>query len=804
MAKSRRGKRRQGQARSIPLHVWIEIAGIVLTGVAVVTVLSLMSWSHGMLTNNWLRLLRQAFGWGAYVLPIGLAAAGLWLFLFGFGRAVSVSLETVAGALFLFLGSLGLLHFVSTEPQALAQAGGGGGHLGWLISRTLIGALGDLGAFLVLLAVLAVGMIALFSISVVDVARRSAALWQRVVHRYRSRSEGIEPAAPPRVDGAAPPRADGAAPPRADGAAPPRADGAAPPPADDSLAARLMARLAGARAAPPRVDGEGQRRPGAKPWVPSQGPLVPRVVGGDISTATRGPASATGQAQEWRLPASDEILEQGVDQELSQAEIRARVRIIEETLVNFGVPAKVVEVNQGPTVTQFGVEPGFVERKDALGKTRKVKVKVNRISALSNDLSLALAASPIRIEAPVPGRAIVGIEVPNASTSLVSLRSVLDSDPFRKLDSKLRIALGQDVAGQPVAADLAQMPHLLIAGATGSGKSVCINAITACLLLNNTPADLRLIMVDPKMVELSTFNGIPHLLVPVVVEVERVVATLKWVTNEMGRRYRVFSKLGARNIDAYNQIMATPPALRSGDASQQGQERLPCIVVLIDELADLMMVAPDDVERSICRIAQLARATGIHLVIATQRPSVDVVTGLIKANFPARISFAVTSQVDSRVILDTGGAEKLLGRGDMLYMASDSSKMVRLQGCYISDAELSRLVNYWRAFPSSASLPPGTALVQQPLWQEVIAKEREAAGRDDLLDRAIQVVREDKRASISLLQRKLRIGYSRAARLIDTLEEKGIVGPEEGPGGARGRHVYDESEGGEEGASDSQ
>ena len=796
MAKSRRGKRRQGQARSISLHVWIEIAGIVLIGVAVVTVLSLMSWSHGMLTNNWLRLLRQAFGWGAYVLPIGLAAAGLWLFLFGFGRAVSVSLETVAGALFLFLGSLGLLHFVSTEPQALAQAGGGGGHLGWLISRNLIGALGDLGAFLLLLAVLVVGMIALFSISVVDVARRGAALWQRVVHRYRSRAEGIEPAAPPRADGAAPPRADGAA--------PPRADGVAPPPADNSLAARLMARLAGGRAAPPRVDGQGQQRPGAKPWVPSQGRLVPRVVGGDIGTATRGPASATGQAQEWRLPASDEILEQGVDQELSQAEIRARVRIIEETLVNFGVPAKVVEVNQGPTVTQFGVEPGFVERKDALGKTRKVKVKVNRISALSNDLSLALAASPIRIEAPVPGRAIVGIEVPNASTSLVSLRSVLDSDPFRKLGSKLRIALGQDVAGQPVAADLAQMPHLLIAGATGSGKSVCINAITACLLLNNTPADLRLIMVDPKMVELTTFNGIPHLLVPVVVEVERVVATLKWLTNEMDRRYRVFSKLGARNIDAYNQIMATPPALRSGDVSQQAQERLPCIVMLIDELADLMMVAPDDVERSICRIAQLARATGIHLVIATQRPSVDVVTGLIKANFPARISFAVTSQVDSRVILDTGGAEKLLGRGDMLYMASDSSKMVRLQGCYISDAELSRLVNYWRGFSSSAPLLPGTALVQQPLWQEVIAKEREAAGRDDLLDRAIQVVREDKRASISLLQRKLRIGYSRAARLIDTLEEKGIVGPEEGPGGARGRQVYDESEGGEEGASDSQ
>jgi S-DNA-T family DNA segregation ATPase FtsK/SpoIIIE len=754
MAKSRRGKKRQGQLRPVPLHVWMEIAGILMMGAAVVTVLSLMSWSRGMLTNNWLRLLRQAFGWGAYVLPIGLGAVGLWLFLLGFGRLVSVSLETVAGTLFLFLGSLGLLHFVSTEPQALAQAGGGGGHLGWLISRTLIGALGDLGALLVLLTVLAVGMIALFSISVVDVARRSAALWRRLVEWRRSRSEGIEPAAPP------------------------RADGAAPPPTDDSLAALLMARV---------QDASTRRRPAAKPLVPGQGPLVPRVVGGATSVPTLVPASGPGQtsqgtaqAREWRLPACDEILEKGVDQELSQAEIRARVRIIEETLANFGVPAKVVEVNQGPTVTQFGVEPGFVERKDALGKTRRVKVKVNRISTLSNDLSLALAASPIRIEAPVPGRAIVGIEVPNVSTSLVSLRSVVDSDPFRKLDSKLRIALGQDVAGQPVAADLAQMPHLLIAGATGSGKSVCINAITACLLLNNTPADLRLIMVDPKMVELATFNGIPHLLVPVVIEVERVVATLKWVTHEMDRRYRVFSKLGARNIDVYNHIM-----------TGQGQESLPCIVVLIDELADLMMVAPDDVERSICRIAQLARATGIHLVIATQRPSVDVVTGLIKANFPARISFAVTSQVDSRVILDTGGAEKLLGRGDMLYMASDSSKMLRLQGCFISDAELSKLVSYWRGFSANAPLPPGTALVQQPLWQEVIAKEREAAGRDDLLDRAMEVVHKDRRASISLLQRKLRIGYSRAARLIDTLEEKGIVGPEEGAG--RGRQVYDET-----------
>lgn len=696
-----------------------------LLGAALVTVLSLLSFSRSALTASWLRLLRLAFGWGAYVLPLGLGALGLWLFLYGFGRHFRVPLETALGALLLFLGGLGFLHYFSTDPQTLALAGGGGGHLGWLISRSLISALGDVGAFLVMLAVLVIAVIALFSISLAGFARSAAILWQRLVEWYRFRSAGLE--------------------------------GAAPPPRDDSLAARLMAKL------------EEQKRPTPAPAAKAQPSvsdlLFPRVMGG------------TPGVKEWRLPPFEEILDKGTEQELSQAEIRARVRIIEETLAHFGVPAKVVEVNQGPTVTQFGLEPGFVEHKDAQGKTKRVKVKVSRISALANDLALALAASPIRIETPVPGRALVGIEVPNTSTSLVSLRSVMDSDAFRKINSRLRIALGQDVAGQPVAADLAQMPHLLIAGATGSGKSVCINAITACLLMNNTPDDLRLIMVDPKMVELTSFNGIPHLLVPVVVEVERVVATLKWVTNEMDRRYRLFSKAGSRNIDAYNEIVVS-----------RGEAKLPYIVVLVDELADLMMVAPEDVERSICRIAQLARATGIHLVLATQRPSVDVVTGLIKANFPARISFAVTSQVDSRVILDTTGAEKLLGRGDMLYMPSDSSKLIRLQGCFISDAELERLVTYWRSFRTSAPLPPGTALVQQPLWQEMIEKEKEAAGKDNLLDKAIEVVREDGRASISLLQRRLRIGYSRAARLIDTMEEQGIVGPEEGPG--RGRRVY--------------
>ena len=699
---------------------------------AVVTVLSLLSFSRGVVTATWLRLLRAAFGWGAYMLPFGLGALGLWLFMLGFGRSVALQSKKVAGVLLLFVGSIGFLHYFSTEPQLLAESGGGGGHAGWWISRSLISAMGDAGALLVLLAVIVVGCMAFFGVSVVDFSRRAGSLAQRLGVMLRARATS---------------------------------DTVAPLPSDESPAARLMESLNRAGASP----GAG----GTKPVAPQGRALIPRVVG-DGTAVSPGPSI---QVQpEWRLPAVEDILDRGTEHELSQAEIRTRVRIIEEALTNFGVPAKVVEVNQGPTVTQFGVEPGFVERKDQLGGTKLIKVKVNRISALANDLALALAASPIRIEAPVPGRALVGIEVPNVSTSLVSLRSVVDSETFQKLDSKLRVALGQDVAGQPVVADLAQMPHLLIAGATGSGKSVCINAITACLLLYNTPEDLRLIMVDPKMVELSNFNGIPHLLVPVVVEVERVVATLKWVTNEMDRRYRVFSTAGARNLDVYNQALST-----------RGEARLPCIVVIIDELADLMMVAADQVERSICRIAQLARATGIHLVIATQRPSVDVVTGLIKANFPARISFAVTSQVDSRVILDTGGAEKLLGHGDMLYMASDSSKMLRLQGCYISDAELERLVAYWKSLRVASSLPSDAAFVQQPLWQEMIDKEREAAGKDELLGRAIEVVREDGRASISLLQRRLRIGYSRAARLIDTMEEQGLIGPEEA--GGRGRTV---------------
>ena len=448
------------------------------------------------------------------------------------------------------------------------------------------------------------------------------------------------------------------------------------------------------------------------------------------------------------------------------------------------MPVKVVEANQGPAVTQFGLKPGTVPRRTSDGRIKEVRVKVSQIARLANDLALALAASPIRIETPVPGRDVVGVEVPNVRLSLVSLRSVMESDTFRNFEAKLKIALGRDVSGAPAVADLALMPHLLIAGATGSGKSVCINSIVTCLLCTHTPRTLRFLMIDPKMVELTIFNGIPHLIAPVVVELERVVSVLRWATREMDRRYRLFNKAGARHLEGYNEMLAS-----------RGEPILPYIIIVIDELADLMMVAADEVERYICRIAQMARATGLHLIIATQRPSVDVVTGLIKANFPARIAFAVTSQVDSRVILDQPGAERLLGRGDMLFMAPDASKLVRLQGCFVSDRELRRLVRFWKGArgPETAEMEvtaqpfrPGT-MIQQPLWEEMIEMEKEARRRDDLYDQAVQVVRKANRASISLLQRRLRIGYTRAARLIDMLEEEGVIGPAQ-PGG-RGREV---------------
>jgi S-DNA-T family DNA segregation ATPase FtsK/SpoIIIE len=404
-----------------------------------------------------------------------------------------------------------------------------------------------------------------------------------------------------------------------------------------------------------------------------------------------------------------------------------------------------------------------------------MRVRVNKISSLSDDLALALAAPRIRIQAPVPGHSYVGIEVPNDEMALVSLRDVVESESFQRNRRALGFALGKDVSGHPITANLDAMPHLLIAGTTGSGKSVCVNSIITCFLLYNTPDDLRIVMVDPKRVELTGYNGIPHLLGPVVVEMDRVIGALQWMTREMDKRYHEFAKVGARNITDYN-----------GRMQVQGSKKLPNLVIIIDELADLMMIAPDETEKTITRLAQLARATGIHMVLATQRPSVDVVTGLIKANFPARIAFAVASNTDSRVILDQPGAERLLGRGDMLYQAPDAPSAARLQGVFVSDHEIQKLVEFWHNQAAGStyavaggipaeSVPTGVPLKQQQLWDEA-----EKPDGDPLLDEAIEIVRREGRASVSMLQRRLRIGYTRSARIVDQMEDKGIVGPPEG------------------------
>jgi S-DNA-T family DNA segregation ATPase FtsK/SpoIIIE len=702
----------------ISLDRKLDIIGIFLALVGLLTLLSLLSSTRSEITGGWVNLIGKGFGWGMYLLPLALIAVGLWLVLRNFQRIPTVSVERLLGLTMLFAWLLVLLHF-ATLPQDgkasfdTAAAGEGGGYVGGLVLNSLQATLGTGGAAIAMVAWLVIALALALDVSVVDLFRwlpKSLNRLQDAWDEYRVQQEGRERGS---------------------------AAYTGIPAGSSELAVPLD--------------------PGAPPQplatVPQPQSFTP----------------AGNPERVWVLPQAAEILDEGGQVDHDADVDQQRARVIEETLASFGAPANVVEVSRGPTITMFGVEPDFIESRG--GRTR---VRVGKIAALADDLALALSARTIRIQAPVPGKGYVGIEVPNDEISVVALRDVVESEAFTRLKSPLRFALGQDVAGNAVAADLAAMPHLLVAGATGSGKSVCVNSLISCLLLSNTPDDLRLVMVDPKRVELTGYNGIPHLLAPVVVDLERVVSVLQWILREMDQRYHKLAQAGCRNIKEYNaKLLAS------------GEKKLPYLVVIIDELADLMMLAPDETERTLTRLAQLARATGIHLVIATQRPSVDVVTGLIKANFPARIAFAVASGVDSRVILDQPGAERLLGRGDMLFQAPDAPAPVRLQGTYLSDAEILRLVSYWQAFSGTAatapttaggipdSLPAGIPLKQIPLWDEVEPQEQ----ADPLLNEAIDLARRQGRASISMLQRRLRIGYTRAARLVETMEARGIVGP---------------------------
>ena len=445
------------------------------------------------------------------------------------------------------------------------------------------------------------------------------------------------------------------------------------------------------------------------------------------------------------------------------SELQNNVERLEKTLNDFGVKGKIADVSCGPAITQYEFQP-------AAG------VKVSKIVNLSDDIALSMAVAGVRIEAPIPGKAAVGIEIPNKATSMVCLREVVESDVFQNSKSKLTVALGKDISGKPIIADLAKMPHLLIAGSTGSGKSVCMNALINSILYKATPDEVKFLMVDPKKVELGNYNGIPHLISPVVTDAKKAASALRWAVHEMERRYELFASNGVKDMQRFNALSEKRIAEAETEEEKAGIEVMPYIVVLIDELADLMMVAPADVEDAICRLAQMARAAGIHLVVATQRPSVDVITGIIKANIPSRIAFAVSSQIDSRTILDMGGAEKLLGRGDMLFYPTGLPKPQRVQGVYVSDKEIDRIVE---AVKVQGKPVYNEEIVNVEIKSETIGGE-EAEEWDDLIPEATKLFIENGQASISLLQRRFRVGYTRAARIVDQMEQRGLVGPYEG------------------------
>jgi S-DNA-T family DNA segregation ATPase FtsK/SpoIIIE len=750
---------------------------------------------------------QQAFGYGALIVPLALGVLGVAILVQERFRDARLSGSNVFGTFLVLAALLALLEFrMGARPSAAEPVGAGGGLVGWAMVNLLSAAVGRPVALLVTIVAALFGTLLTFNITLRDLAlalaRAAATVWEVAWSGPRHPAPSPAIAAP--RDGPEP--MPFAAPPGADD------DIVATPIAEritraslfrrPEVAAKPQEKLAPTPAAPPVV---APTMPKPAPAAPAPRPAAAAPVE-TVQEALEGIGVPAVQ-RAWPLPSLD-LLESHTPGSITDDERRLKARLIEETLANFKVEARVVGVNTGPAITQFELQPA-------------VGVKISKITSLERDLSLALASS-IRIEAPIPGKSAVGIETPNSAISVVSLRECVDSEEFEGSKGKLKYPLGKDVSGLPVIADLTRMPHLLMAGATGSGKSGAINALLCGLLLKHTPDELKLIMVDPKMVELIVYNHIPHLLSPVVTELERVVPTLKWATREMERRYKVFAKHACRNLESYKQL-----ARRRADL-----EPMPYIVVIIDELADLMMMAPDEIETQICRLAQMARATGIHLVLATQRPSVDVITGLIKANFPSRMAFAVTSQIDSRVILDTPGAEQLLGRGDMLYMAADAAKLVRVQGTWVTDGEVEHIVSFWRnAQPpetdkekgsqggketgsappageapnmsAGAPTPHSPALSPQPsaLGPQPSDLSPQSSGlgeylsadeQDELLPQAVALVKQHQRASASLLQRRLRIGYSKAAQLIDLLEQEGVVGPAEG---GRSREVLREGNG---------
>jgi S-DNA-T family DNA segregation ATPase FtsK/SpoIIIE len=704
-----------------------DILGIFLFTFALMTLLGILNLSRGTLLEKWVQLLYTWFGWGNILVVIFAGLGGVLAFKnslrpvrLRWGQVISMEL-----AAFLTLALLSL-----ANGNQLGEAQMWGGRVGWGLSMIVSRYTGPIWAGVIIFILWAIAILTAFG------------LW-RPLENWLFAQAGAQPEIDLEIE------------------------------------------------ANTQISRDEQENPVVLP-LPTVNPdptntgnkrtqkLPPEFRKSFKVTDRQDNPPSTLQPRSDRLPPLNVLLgEQSVRPD--ERNINQTAGLIEKSLSEFGVPAKVVGFRIGPTVTQFAVQPGFIRRgpeEDA----QQMKVRVAQIASLQKDLALALSAERLRIEAPVPGRAYVGIEVPNTRSAMVRLRPILETDAFYKIGTPLSIALGRDVSGAPLVADLARMPHLLIAGTTGSGKSVCIASLATCLAMNNTPEDLRMVMIDSKMVELIRFNGLPHLFGKVETDVTRILGVLRWVVVEMEHRYKLLEAAKARDIDAYNRKTQRRKEMQS----------LPRIVVFIDEMADLMMSAPDQTEHNLVRLAQMARATGIHLVVATQRPSTDVVTGLIKANFPARLAFNVASGVDSRVILDLPGAETLLGRGDMLFLNPEIGNPIRAQGVMVTDQEIERVIAHWQKMtPERDSKPP---------WESMLS-EVEADGTDEVLvEKAITILKRDQRASASMLQRKLRIGYPRAARLLDQLEEMGVVGPS--AGGGRDREVLLEPDDEEELAED--
>ncbi len=721
----------------VETHIVREIWAVLYLALAALTWLSLNQ-SLGTLGDLWVSVLNPVFGIGMGAVPFALLFMGVSVFL---SKEVQWGLARFTGLFLLAVSVLGFVHMglpADADLLEAAEKGEAGGYIGFVSSFIFTAAFGRIGADVLLAATFLIGVLLTMQISLGSIARL-------IMPTPKMMRKVIEVATPEFVTIDRVNEEDDIKIVKLDDA-----------PAKETQA--LTLREMSLKEVEERLKKEDEDDGEVEFVKPSK-----KKAAKDEAIVVEQAVTATEMDGEWAYPTMDLLEASKETYDVNQSDLKRKADMIRTKLEQFGINVSMQEVHVGPTVVQYTLRPAD-------------GVKLSKITSLKNDIALALAAPAVRIEAPIPGKSLVGIEIPNVSRATVHLREIMETDVFRSEPSKLKIPLGRDVSGKPMVGDLAKMPHLLIAGATGSGKSVGLNSFLLSFLYNNSPKDLRMIMIDPKQVELSTYNGLPHLLTPVITDPEKAATALRWAVAEMNRRYKVCAEAGHRNIADYN-------------ADKKTAEKMPKIIIVIDELADLMMTAQKEVEASICRIAQMARAVGMHLIVATQRPSVDVITGLIKANIPTRIAFTVASSVDSRTILDGQGAEDLLGNGDMLYLSGTMGKPVRIQGIYVSSKEIEKVTNRLKLTrePDYSHDITSKEAARQPV-QGMPNVSEESQTDDDLMAAAVECLKKNRKAaSTSSLQRYLRIGYSRAARIMDMLEEAGLIGP---PQGSKPRDVF--------------